>query len=73
MVWAMSEVSNQARATLSHLLADDGSRVDLGALQAALSEIQALQPRDAYDESVVLEAGETVLRMIESFRRGMAG
>jgi hypothetical protein len=69
---AMSEVSNQARAALAELLADDTRRATVASLQTALQQIQALQPRDAYDESVVFEAGETVLRMIESFRRRKA-
>jgi hypothetical protein len=66
----MSQVSNRAREALAKVLADPETTIDLTKLQAALLEVQSLRPADAYDEAVVFEAGETVLRMIESVRRG---
>ena len=62
----MSEVARQARDVLARVIGD--RPVDIHTVQAALADIQVLRPLDAYDEAVIHEAGETVLRLIETIR-----
>jgi hypothetical protein len=68
MVRAMSDVSRQAREALAKVLNDASRPLEMTTAQAALADIQGLRPVDAYDEAVIQEAGETILRMIESLR-----
>jgi hypothetical protein len=64
----MSDVSRQARDALARVLGDTTRALDMNTALAALSVIQGLRPVDAYDEAVIQEAGETILRLIESLR-----
>ena len=64
----MSDVSRQARDALAKVLGDTSRALDMATALGALSVIQGLRPVDAYDEAVIQEAGETILRLIESLR-----
>jgi hypothetical protein len=64
----MSDVSRQARDALAKVMGDTSRPLDMATAQAALADIQMLRAVDAYDEAVIQEAGETILRLIESLR-----
>ena len=64
----MSDVSQKARDALAKVMGDTSRRLDMRTAQEALADIQGLRPVDAYDETVIQEAGETILRLIESLR-----
>jgi|HubBroStandDraft_6_1064221.scaffolds.fasta_scaffold453088_2 hypothetical protein len=64
----MSDVSRQARDALAKVMVDTSRPLDMATAQAALVDLQGLRAVDAYDEAVIQEAGETILRLIESLR-----
>lgn len=64
----MSDVSRQARDALSKVMSDTSRPLNMATAQSALADLQGLRAADAYDEAVIQEAGETILRLIESLR-----